>query len=244
MYSRVTSSYPFIKRLQDEEAILALTAKDRIFPCDELTRQSNAIVADIAAIDNVSSVEPHFYDKRMMNTYLDDRAKGLKIPKTFPIENVFVKPNAMSAGSKGCYPMNDMCVSERINIKNEYVIDCLKGEEQLQVFPRQVVLKNGYDKYIKLLPVASKIGDAVFEFILSIAECKLFNGIFHLQVAENNNGDFYYIEASKRISGTSIANLTRGFNPFFFLNGLRRPSEDRFKENQWYRFEDFIYGKV
>lgn len=244
MYSRTDSNYPFVERLCDDKALLMLTAKDRVFPCDELTRQNNTRVAEIAANDNISKVEPLFFDKREMNRYLSRKAKGLKIPKTFFTNDIFVKPNTMSAGSKGCYEMSGMCISERINIKNEYVVDCLKGRDLLEIFPRQVVLKNGYDKYIKLLPTASRIGDAVNEFIQSVADCKLFDGIFHLQVAESDNGDFYYIEASKRISGTSIVNLTRGFNPFFFLSGKKKLEEGLFEENQWYRFEDFIYGKV
>ena len=245
MYSKVAENFPYIERLQDERALLVLSAQDIIFPCDELTRQSNPRVTEVAAKNSFSKVEPLFFNKKEMNRFLSSKAAGLKIPRTFFADEIFIRPNKMSAGSKGCCELNDMCVSEHVNIKSEYVIDCLKGRDELQIFPRQVVLKNGYDKYIKLLPDTSRIGNAVHEFILSVADCKLFDGIFHIQVAENDNGDFYYIEASKRISGTSIVNLARGFNPFFFLYGTRRTRDEQgFEENQWYRFEDFIYGKV
>lgn len=239
-YLKVVPTHPFVKRISDSEAKQVINEKDFVFPCDELTRQSDLKIGQIASLHSASSVERVFYNKIEMNTILSQLAKGLKIPKTFCADSVFVKPNVMSAGSKGCRKEEKMCVSEYIDIKNEYVVDCLKGKETINIFPRQVILKNGYDKYVRLIPAKSNIGYKVVEFIQSVKGCGLFDGIFHVQIAEDYDGNFYYIEASKRISGSSIVNLTRGFNPFFFINGIKRGGESRFKELEWYRFEDFI----
>ena len=70
----------------------------------------------------------------------------------------------------------------------------------------------------------------------------LVTGIFHIQLIENPAGEIYFVEYSKRISGTSIVNLFRGYNPFDSFAGVETP---RFKggfaeENVWYRYEDFI----
>jgi len=243
-YSKVKSPYSFVERCTDKQAMREITANDCIFPCDELTRQSNRQIGEIASGKMYSNIDRMFYDKRKVNSLLSSIAKGLLIPKTFQVEEVFVKPNSMSAGSKGCKRKCGLCVSEYIHIKKEYVVDCLKWNSVISIFPRQVILKNGYDKYIKLIPAASNVGDKTIEFIESVDGYGLFDGIFHIQVAEDYQGRLFYIEASKRISGSSIVNLERGYNPFFSINRKKREAEQKFEELQWYRFEDFIYGKV
>ena len=67
-------------------------------------------------------------------------------------------------------------------------------------------------------------------------------GIFHIQLIEDPAGQIFFVEYSKRISGTSIVNLFRGYNPFDALTGVQTPvcKGDFAKEDVWYRYEDFM----
>lgn len=216
-----------------------------LFPADELSRQSKSVVYDLAKNSGVSEIELHYYYKQSINNSLDNATKGckLKIPKTFDSTNICVRPNTMSAGSKGIQLLSNVSITERINIKQEYVVDVIRSKDSIEIYPRAVVLKNGYDRLIKPIESDSYIGEAVKEFVMAAAPKNegLFSNIFHLQLAEDINGDLYYIESSKRISGTSIVNIFRGMNPFCFINGVE--SKERvnpFNYNKWYRYEDFI----
>lgn len=227
-----------LSRITEDVAMRIITKDDLVFPCDELTRQGNRIVKGIVS-NHVSCVEDWFYNKRAVNKRLSEKACAIKIPTTFQCEDLFIKPNTKSAGSKGCYSASNLCISEHINIRHEYVVDCLEKDGELKVFPREVILRNGYDKYVKLLPISGKLALQVHEFVKSV-NSPLFSGIFHLQIAENECGELYYIESSKRISGSSVVNLHRGFNPFCFINGIDAKDENLHLEDKWYRFEDLI----
>lgn len=216
-----------------------------IFPADELSRQSKSVVYDLANNNEVSGVDYIYYYKQSMNAKLQELTNGckIKIPRTFDITNVCVRPNTMSAGSKGIQLLNNVSITERINIKQEYVVDVIRSQENIEIYPRAVVLKNGYDRLIKPLESDSYIGEAVKEFVISAAPKNegLFSNIFHLQLAEDVKGDLYYIESSKRISGTSIVNIFRGMNPFCFINGVQTKERNNpFMYGKWYRYEDFI----
>ena len=234
-----------VKRISFPE-FLCLEKKDLIiFPADELTRQSKHIVYDIAKKHPFSEIESWYYNKKLMNQRLNESTCGCKIrvPNTFDIAQVCIRPNTMSAGSKGIQILDDVSITEKINIVQEYVVDVLRNENDMILYPRAVFLKNGYDRLIKHLKEDSEICLAAKEFILSASPTNegVFSNIFHLQLAEDINGDFYYIESSKRISGTSIVNLFRGMNPFNFIIGIE--TEERvnpFEYNKLYRYEDFI----
>ena len=49
-------------------------------------------------------------------------------------------------------------------------------------------------------------------------------------------------KSGKRISGTSIVNLFRGYNPFDAFAGVPTPAYkgDFAREDVWYRYEDFV----
>lgn len=228
----------YISRVSEETAFISVTKGDIVFPCDELTRQRNILFRDICK-GTISEVEDWFFDKRRVNMFLSEGANEIKIPKTFQQEDLFIKPNTASAGSKGCYKASNLCISERINISHEYVVDCIEKDDKYKVFPREVVLRNGYDKYVKLLPTNGEFVDKIIFFLQSV-KCPIFKGIFHLQLAENNIGEIYYIESSKRISGSSIVNIHRGFNPFCFINGIDAKDENLDLEGIWYRYDDLL----
>lgn len=228
----------YISRVSEETVFNVITKDDIVFPCDELTRQRNTILRNICK-GTISEVEDYFFDKRKVNMLLSENAKEIKIPKTFQQEDLFIKPNTASAGSKSCYEASNLCVSERINITHEYVVDCLEKDGEYNIFPREVVLRNGYDKYVKLLPIESEFVEKIICFLQSV-ECPIFKSVFHLQLVENKKGEIYYIESSKRISGSSIVNIHRGFNPFCFINGIDAKKENLNLVGTWYRYDDLL----
>lgn len=220
------------------------------FPADELTRQSESLVDLNVVKDSIWEVSPQYYDKSFVNyvMYRDSDIK-VRIPFTFDFNNVCVKPNTMSAGSKGIQLLDNVCVSEKIDIKNEYVIDVLRNDKgQATYWGRQVKMRAGYDKYIKFLSYEHPAIEAA-KFIVeraSIPESQpihgLFSRIFHIQLAEDDNGTFWFIEASKRISGTSLVNIPFGFDPFEFIETQRsiwiKPADIDFEK--WYLYDDLL----
>lgn len=249
VYVSVPSPNENIVRLSEGSALelLTLNTDIKVFPADELTRQCNYAVANYVSEDKVSKVSELWYDKAHINNVLSelvslDKCK-IRIPLTFGLTDSFIKPNKASAGSKGIEIKENVCVSQRIAIEREYVVDVLSSGESVQVFPREVKLRSGYDKMIRLINPEDEIGDEVCSFIDCVSgKVGLFApGIFHIQLAEDVNGDLFYIEASRRISGTSLVNLANGFNPFCFLNGI---VADRlvhnFEYDEWFRYEDFV----
>lgn len=234
-----------VKRI-DFFDFLGLDKKDMVvFPADELSRQSQPVVCDLAKSHGFSEIDSKYYCKSLMNQRLHMLTYGckIKVPKTFDETNICVRPNTMSAGSKGIQLLGNVSITERINIVEEYVVDVIRSDKDMKLYPRAVVLKNGYDRLIKPLSEDSEIGEAAREFILAASPTNkgLFSNIFHLQLAQDLNGDLYYIESSKRISGTSIINIFRGMNPFCFINGVETEERDNpFQYDKWYRYEDFI----
>lgn len=236
-----------VSRKWDSTALAYVGEKRyRLFPADEMMRQKDGYIHDRIADDITAAVNPALYDKAKMNDLLTRLGEGyIKIPKTFSLDEVFIKPNTGSAGSRGLMPLDNVCVSERINIKTEYVIDVLEKDGDFHFFGREVALRSGYDKLIKLLPetynLIYAVRQLVDKFNSEYAELTLFRGIFHIQIAEDFDGKYFFIEASKRISGTSIVNVFRGFNPFDVLEDTEAVSyPNQFEEGKWYRYEDFL----
>jgi hypothetical protein len=217
-----------------------------VFPADELARQSKPAVFDLAARNPLVAVEPWFFSKRCMNEKLTAATDGcaIHIPETFSLDDVFMRPNTMSAGSHGVGRLENTCITRRIEIAHEYVVDVNWVGAEPSIYAREVRIKNGYDKYLQFLGTQSKVARAVDEFVRAIRTSipKLVTGIFHIQLIENPAGEIYFVEYSKRISGTSIVNLFRGYNPFDAFAGVETPvfKGDFAKENVWYRYEDFI----
>ena len=242
--NKVSSKYR-VKRISYDE-FLNLDKSDLvIFPGDELSRQSKEYVAELAKEKSYSFVEECYYNKKDINEWLESVTGGckIKVPKTFSFGDVCIRPNTMSAGTKGVQFLKNVSVTELIDIEEEYVVDVLRNKNSIKLYPRAVVLKNGYDRMIKPLAEDSEISKAVIEFVIKACPINegLFSDVFHLQLAKDKNGVLYYIESSKRISGTSIINIFRGMNPFCFINGVQ--SKDRFNpfiNGMWYRYEDFI----
>lgn len=245
MVNRVASGEQVMRRGMDYYNALCKDIElTTIFPADELTRQRNSTVRNHACMNKCSYIEPWYYDKKRMNEYLSEKAKGCKIliPKTFEHERVCIRPNSLSAGSKGIQFLDNVSVTQKIKIVEEYVVDVLRNDKEIRVYPRQVVLKNGYDRLIKFISEDSDLGCAVKEFVSMVSPSNdgVFSDIFHLQLAKADDGHIYYIEWSKRISGTSIVNMFRGMNPFNFINGVETVCENPFCIGEWYRYEDFI----
>lgn len=249
LFSELPTTHPDIERLKDRQTIARLSLKNsRIFPGDEMTRQNYQVVRDFAKNDYYASVEQWFYDKSRVNTLLASVVGAsclIKIPKTFDLNSVCVKPNTMSAGSRNIEFDDNVCVSEKIDIQHEYVVDVLERNGEFNIFAREVVLRQGYDKFIKLLDEKHKLTSAVrcfLELVSSKIRATLFKGVFHIQVAEDVNGEFYFIEASKRISGSSIVNVFNGFNPFDVLENTTPfiCADNPFSYNKWYRFEEMV----
>ena len=238
-----------VSRVAESEA-LAMIAGDAadctIFPADELARQSKPAVFDLAARHPMVAVEKWFYNKRCMNERLAVATEGcaIHIPETFSLDDVFMRPNTMSAGSHGVGRLENTCITRRVEIAHEYVVDVNWVGAEPAVYAREVRIKNGYDKYLQFLGRESKVTNAVEEFVRAIRTSVplLVTGIFHIQLIENPAGEIFFVEYSKRISGTSIVNLYRGYNPFDALAGAQTPvyTGDFAKENVWYRYEDFI----
>lgn len=226
---------------------LALKGEYQVFPADELTRQKGHClsmqVVDIA--DRwYNKVTPLYYDKADVNLYL--AACGVRVPLTFPANEVFLRPNSRSAGSRGCQQSLGFCVTEYIPIRSEYVVDCLVDPEDRSVrtlWGREVKIKNGYDKYVRFLDADEEAVKYANDLIDATAGHGLFSGIFHLQLLRSDDdGKIYFIEASKRISGTSFVNVPYGFSPFHFINGYRM-SKSKTDTNKWHRVYD-LFGDI
>lgn len=252
-YSYVETASPYasqIERVCDDvlEDKFDLNSSDVvIFPCDELTRQTKDKFYEIAQRSLFSKIDKKYYDKAYVNRLLLSLSLPIKIPYTFRNRNVCLRPNTESAGSKGVMFLHNYCVSEFIDIAEEYVVDCCRIKGELSIFPRAVTLKNGYDRYIKFIGKEDKLVGKVIDFVESfnrqMPSFGLFDGVFHLQLAKDKNGEYWYIESSKRISGTSFVNLSKGYNPFMLINGhkVEKPTDDVFEYGRWYRFEDVLY---
>lgn len=249
LFSELPTTHADIERLKDWQTIARLSNKNcRVFPGDEMTRQDNQVVRDFVKNDYYASVEQWFYDKSRVNTLLASLVGvscPIKIPKTFDLNSVCVKPNTMSAGSRNIEFNDNVCVSEKIDIRHEYVVDVLERNGEFNIFAREVVLRQGYDKFIKLLDEKHKLTSAVRRLLKLVSykiRATLFKGVFHIQVAEDASGEFYFIEASKRISGSSIVNVYNGFNPFDALENTTPfiCADNPFSYNKWYRFEEMV----
>lgn len=231
-----------IKRVSQNEAEKMITNDDSIvvFPADELTRQSNALVRERANRCSFSKVYSFMYDKKIMNEKLNSNAL-LYVPKTFSSTDVFLRPNTMSAGSKNV-GRNEFCVTEYIDIVKEYVVDVDYCNDVLDIYPREVALQHGYDKYIRFINPKSKefeeLHSAVVSFLLDLGVCEY--KIFHLQLAKDSKGRMCYIESSKRLSGTSVVNALFGFNPFAAINNRYIEESVRAEYDKWYRYEDLL----
>lgn len=249
---QIPADTEMIRRVDENDGIdIVTTFNDiEIFPADEFTRQCNDAVRAKACASSWSKVNECWYDKAYMNCILGEVEEveryPIHIPLTFSFNDVCIKPNSMSAGSKHISLEDGVCVSQAIDIKHEYVVDVFRNEELLYVYPREVQLRAGYDKFIKILEPNGKIGTAVANFIFNadkVIDAFSPSGVFHIQLAEDSNGDLFYIESSRRISGTSLVNLFFGFNPFSFKNCVSAKVEKNpFKYNQWYRYEDFVFA--
>lgn len=248
-YCSVPSQSENIIRISEQEAVNLIQSGEDVvvFPGDELTRQLNPVVRNAVQDDDYARVSPLWYDKAHVNNVLAelvsiDQCK-IRIPLTFGLTDAFIKPNKASAGSKGLELKGDVCVSQIIDIRREFVADVLYDGNYVNVFPREVKLRSGYDKMIRLLPPLSRISREVRKFVECVSsQVELFApGIFHIQLAEDTNGDLFYIEASRRISGTSLVNLANGFNPFCFINRVKTDViVTRFEDGKWFRYEDFV----
>lgn len=248
-YCSVPSQSENIIRISEQEAVNLIQSGEDVvvFPGDELTRQLNPVVRNAVQDDDYAIVSPLWYDKAHVNNVLAelvsiDQCK-IRIPLTFGLTDAFIKPNKASAGSKGLELKGDVCVSQIIDIRSEFVADVLYDGNYVNVFPREVKLRSGYDKMIRLLPPLSRISREVRKFVECVSsQVELFApGIFHIQLAEDTNGDLFYIEASRRISGTSLVNLANGFNPFCFINRVKTDVfVTRFEDGKWFRYEDFV----
>lgn len=249
MYALIPEE-PGIHRINETEGLKF--TEDRLhfsfFPGDELTRQKLSGQREIPfASDCNALVEPWFYSKCEVNEWLQSVVPDtgtIRIPKTFELNNVFIKPNSLSAGSRGLEVKENVCVEEVIDIDKEYVVDVIESDGNLSIYARETKLRGGYDKMIRFLNSDDKVVKAVEQFIKSVNEnssASFFHRIFHLQLAENKNGELYYIEASKRISGTAIVNVFNGYNPFDLLEHTApKKIESYFNMDQWYRYEDFL----
>lgn len=232
---------PIISRMSQSEFIKKYkNEKFFVFSADELTRQriSNGELTFPNAM--MSLPEPREYNKTWLNKYL--QLKDIRVPLTFAItDNVFVKPNTMSAGSKGLLTLNNVCVSEKINISQEYVVDCYVDypNDEFKFYGREVKLKNGYDKYIRFIEDDSDVIDFAKRIVSECKELKVFNGICHIQIMRNEKGELFFVEASNRISGTSIVNILRGYNPFNMLNGIE--CNDKVYDFNWHLYEDLLF---
>jgi hypothetical protein len=208
-----------------------------IFPADELTRQRGVDFG----IKWYNSVKKEDYDKTIVNKLLIGR--GIDVPRTFDTNNIFVRPNTESAGCKGVYKLEGVCITEFIDIANEYVVDVYYDGEIMTSQAREVVLAKGYDKYIKFL----ENGSDVDIFARKVAFV-LYKGFCNIQIIRDKQGKLYYVESSKRISGTSIVNILLGYNPFIMLyEPLPIQAVREVEYDKWYSYEQLlekVYDKV
>lgn len=237
-----------IVRVPEDDGLMMLNEEDTfVFPADELTRQCHYWSLSAECM-KYARVEEWFYDKRNVGCYLLEKEEFsgmgcVMVPNVYPGTRLCLRPNTKSAGSKGLMFLDDYCVTERIDIKREFVVDAFRTDDDLFLFPREVVLKNGYDLMVKLLPRYGEFADKVKRFVKNAFPKNkgLFSGVFHLQLAEDVLGYTWYIEGSRRISGTSLVNISRGYNPFILLtSGELMSDTQQFKEGVWYRYEDFL----
>lgn len=238
---------PKVKAYTEEEFALiypSIENESTIFPADELTRQKGLYQGK----EWYNKVEKDFYNKIKTNERLEKF--GINVPETMSMSEVFIRPNTMSAGSKGVYGLNDVCVTKKIDIEQEYVVDVVyKGGtpvilDTVDMFVREVRLNKGYDKYIKFLGT-----NDVHYFVLDLFRKGVFGkGVFNIQIArQRGTGKLYYIESSKRISGTSIVNLLIGYNPFNSINGIEVEQSLLVQYDKWYSYEQLlkkVYDKI
>lgn len=205
-----------------------------VFPADELTRQRGHKSGSEEWFNRVGQ---EMYDKRFITAMLESR--GVPVPKTLMAGEVIVKPNSMSAGSKGILTFDDCCVQQRIDIAHEYVVDMFVDPdgEIVQLFPREVKLRAGYDRYIRFLYDDHRVADFARRVVASDA-LGMFRGPCHIQVVEDQSGKMYYIEGSKRISGTSLVNILKGYNPFLLLNDKVDAIKDH--DEDWHTYEELL----
>jgi hypothetical protein len=211
----------------------------KIFPADELNRQSNSTLLSRFGC----SVNPEWYSKSYVNGILESlNLTKLNIPKTIYLKNALIKPDSHSAGSKGLIHCEHACISEEINIKNEYVVDCTYTDGELRLSPREVKLRSGYDQYIRFLTTNEfheifEMTNELVELTRSTPLSGLFNNIFHIQLMKDHNDKYYFIEASNRISGSSLVNLVIGFNPLIKLFSTYVNDN----QNDWHQYDQLIY---
>ena len=245
-FQHIESRHPQVHLIHDSLAFDMLEAGEAvIFPADELTRQSNPVATKVASEQSFSRIMPFYYNKKQMNEFLAPLTTGcsIKVPETFSLSNVCIKPNSMSAGSRNIQFLADACVMQKIDIDHEYVVDVLRyDDEKMYIFPREVTLKNGYDRFIKLLPLDGELAGNVSEFVKAVCPKNdgVFSNIFHLQLCQDKSGQYYYIEFSKRISGTSCVNIVSGMSPFALIDGVDQQLNTRLIDGRWRRFEDFM----
>lgn len=209
-----------------------------VFPADELTRQKGFNPHSTW----FNEVKKDFYNKKFVNLQL--KAKGFCVPPTFEFSNVIVRPNTMSAGSKGIMKLENVCVSSLVDIAHEYVVDCFFNPSTgyFESYSREVSLKNGYDQYVKFLPSSHPSNMYVTDLCHSVNDM-MFSGLFHVQLMEDSRGNIYYIESSKRMSGTCLVNMLRGFRPFDLINGVEIDNRNDCYEGKWYKY-DYLLDKV
>ena len=245
-FQHIVSRHPHVHLIHDSQAFEILKNGDAaIFPADELTRQSNPVATKVASEQSFSQISPFYYNKKQMNEFLAPLTAScaIKVPETFSLSNVCVKPNSMSAGSRNVQFLDNACVMQKIDIAQEYVVDVLRyDDEKMFIFPREVTLKNGYDRFIKLMPLDGELTSHVAEFVKAVCPKNegMFSDIFHLQLCHDKTGQLYYIEFSKRISGTSCVNIVSGMNPFALIDGADQHLNSKMIDGSWRRFEDFL----
>lgn len=245
MFPTIASPHPAVRHISDAEAMRAVESEGAyIFPADELTRQRHAF-ALTGERARWAQVEPWYYDKQAMNLWLAERAVGtrIRVPQTFDLTSVCLRPNRLSAGTRGVSCHEDLCVTRRIDISREFVVDVLRTDDAIAVYPRQVTIKNGYDRYVRFVSEHGELARAVVEFVQAVCpdNTGIYSGIFHLQLALDTAGELYYIESSKRISGTAMVNLSRGMNPFDIIGGEQpRLMPPAAGYDKFYRYEDLV----
>ena len=111
-----------VVRTGEDEALAMIAAQPQdccVFPADELARQAKSAVFDLAARDKMAAVEQWFYNKRRMNETLGRITDGctIKVPETFSLDDVFMRPNTMSAGSHGVGRLGNTCITRYVQSK-------------------------------------------------------------------------------------------------------------------------------
>lgn len=248
-YVKMPTEYHDTNRLLENDAIKLLESDSKqcsIFPADELARQSKSIVTKVANKNDYSRVKPILYNKKEFTQKIQDIGNRLvHIPKVFDCDNVFLRPNTMSAGSKGLLHLDNYCVTEYKEFVAEYVIDVDNTQNTPIIYPRKVSLKNGYDNYIQFVSPRSIQYAAIFTFVVDfvnlLQEYKY--KIFHIQLGEDKDGNLWYIESPKRISGTSAVNMLLGYNPFASIKGVDSELKCRIDYSTIYKY-DYLLMKL